>query len=375
MSTPKPILRERRTPHARSLVLGAMSWLWLVGCAGMTPEQVQLGTALLSAVGQNYGGDYYQEVSQFYQSMNQASQQASEAAQSGAGYDPLKVLFGGNGQSATRPSEDAGYEDDYAYEDAYEDGYEEGYEESYAEEDYESSVYEESEYVEEEYEESEYADEGYEGTYEDDAYAEEYETEVTTEQLAEVGILALDVAIVRQLGDGDLEALDNGAVVYDGDGDPSAADKLQIFFRPNVEAYVYVVSVDATGWVQPIFPNAFPDSQNPLPAGSTTLIPGAGYWLTLDQWKGTEHLYFIASHERRYELETQLADFAQRTRPVADDPVAISVPSVVEQAFIQERGFLGVRPGEATTIAAKPTAHSFGVPGVDLVVTRFFDHR
>ena len=100
-----------------------------------------------------------------------------------------------------------------------------------------------------------------------------------------------DRPIRRQVERERIVALENGDVIQDDNGDPNAGDQMQVFFRPNVEAWVYVVAVDATGWVQPMFPSAFPDAQNPLPAGSTTLIPGEGAWFGLDQYKGTEHIY------------------------------------------------------------------------------------
>jgi hypothetical protein len=359
-------------------------------CAGITPETAQLGTALLAAVGQNYGGKYYQEVNKFYQTLSSASEEAVEAAEEGRPWDPGKTLFGGQAESsegeANEPEygdsqEGSGYESygDEEYTAEYADDYDDG--SSDETDSYGGEENGEDEYGDESYGGDEYEGEGAgEASYGEESYAEEdWEDEtVSTAVLADSGILALDVAVMRRIfedGREGLEVLENGDVIVDGDGDPDAADKIQIFFRPNIEAYVYVISVDATGWVQPIFPNAFPDDQNPLSAGSTTLLPGAGYWLTLDRFKGMEHLYFVASEARREELEMQLADFASKSRPETDDPVAVSVPAVVEQAFIQTRGFLGVRPGESTTIAAIPTAFSFGVPGVDLVVTRYFDHQ
>ena len=74
-------------------------------------------------------------------------------------------------------------------------------------------------------------------------------------------------------------------------------------------------------------------------------------------------------------LEAQLAGFAGQERPENTEPVPVGVPAVVEEAFIQARGFTGIRPGQATTYAAKPTTFTFGIPGVDLVVTRYFEHR
>jgi hypothetical protein len=191
--------------------------------------------------------------------------------------------------------------------------------------------------------------------------------------------VSLDVALLKRSGPRaeDVAPLSDGSSVH---GDPTGAgDRFRVYFRPSVTSYVYVVAVDPTGWVQPIHPSSFGPDLAPTTPEQTALLPDASHWFAVDDNKGVFHVYFLASLERRPDIEKQLQDFLARTREVPPAPASVVTPVVVEESWVAERGTSMVHrgvPEEVTTrdgsYQVAPDTYSFGVAGADLVLTRFF---
>jgi hypothetical protein len=191
--------------------------------------------------------------------------------------------------------------------------------------------------------------------------------------------ISLDVALLKKSGPTaeDVAPLPDGGVVR---GDPSGgADRFRVYFKPNVASYVYVVAIDATGWVQPVFPTSFGPDLAPTSPDATTLLPDPTHWFAVDAIQGVYHVYFVASQQRRKDLEAQLQDFLSRTRVMPPAPRAVEQPVVVEQAWVAERGGEITSRGVVSEVVTRdgsyqvtPESYSFGVQGADLVVTRYF---
>ncbi len=74
-------------------------------------------------------------------------------------------------------------------------------------------------------------------------------------------------------------------------------ETIQINYRINHEAYIYVWSIDARGNVTQLFPNQF-SSDNRVAAGTHVLpAPGAGYQLRVTPPTGTDYLQIMATRE------------------------------------------------------------------------------
>ena len=185
----------------------------------------------------------------------------------------------------------------------------------------------------------------------------------------------------RILPDGQvtLEAIEDGDVLHDGRGNPEAGDKIKITFRTNCNCYVYVIGIDATGFVAEIFPD--PDSSvgNPVSAGKQYTFPEGDIWWGLDEYRGTETIYFVASHSRRTDIEDVIARLASTERRIPEDYKTVQVPAVIPQT----RGLVKVQSGKPVAIQAQsgtthkvnPTDFTSAVSGIDLVVTRWFSHQ
>ena len=199
--------------------------------------------------------------------------------------------------------------------------------------------------------------------------------------------LALEVSVLKEkIEDGRSipVPIQDGDVLYDRFGSHGAGDNIKFMFRANAAAYVYVISIDGTGWIQPIFPGAYAGFTNPVDPNRTYLFPEGSTWAPLDSYRGVEHLYFIASHAPKPDLEKSLALFASRVRdadPGRGEQGPVELAQVTTEAPVS-RGFEAPRKSTVHDVPSS-TGESFkvdaqlfsGAGPSDIVVTRWFRHQ
>jgi len=195
--------------------------------------------------------------------------------------------------------------------------------------------------------------------------------------------LALDVAIlVQRASAGGLSApvpVDDGATLYSDPNDPAAGDKLKISFRANCDCFVYVIAVDGTGFLVPVFPDFESIDPNPVQAHQLYIVPQANEWYGLDAYTGIEEIYFVASFTRRIELERSIKRLAGQKRRVRPDYRPVRQEAVIPQT----RGLVKIKTGQPATVQAQsgetyeytPTNFLATAKGADLVITRWFHHK
>jgi len=161
------------------------------------------------------------------------------------------------------------------------------------------------------------------------------------------------------------------------DGDVlTRQDNYKVAFRANTSCYVYIVQLDATGKMDPIFPGAYAGASNPVQAGTLYTVPANGQWFFLDQNTGIETIYFIVSQTRRPDLDRLVQQFAQ-TNPTL---VQLS-PLSLQQNVSFTRGIAGVRPGDKQPVSfqngsqGQYSSTQFTSSAEELVLTRWFHHR
>ena len=193
--------------------------------------------------------------------------------------------------------------------------------------------------------------------------------------------MSLDVLLVKKHmvnGVRSYLPIKDGDILLDGRGNPQAGDKFRVMFRANTDGYVYVIAVDGSAWAQGIFPSAASPFANPVKAGQQYLLPEGNNWFSLDQFKGIETIFFVASHARRPDIEQILTTITGRERHPAEKPLAVSEPAIIPN------GYSGARPGASpfafqTSQSSRqellPTTYFVKTAGEDLRITRWFRHQ
>ncbi len=197
--------------------------------------------------------------------------------------------------------------------------------------------------------------------------------------------IELEVAVLREVvldGRPAPVPVADGDVLVDGfGGRATSGDNLKIRFESNTACHVYAVWIDATGWTTPIFPRSETYAHaNPVEPGERYDLPEGHQWWYLDEFRGVETLYFVASHEPLLELERILEGLVGKRRalrPEVEEPTTVAATEEIT------RGLGGVRPSQVQgVLASDASLHDAPsqlflaeLPGSDLVITRWFRHE
>ncbi len=200
------------------------------------------------------------------------------------------------------------------------------------------------------------------------------------EEMAESQI-QLDVALVKKKvvnGAVTVIPIRDGDILKDGRGDPHAGDKFRIMFRANTDCYVYVIAIDGSAWVQGVFPPLTSPFANPIVPGEQYVIPEGENWFSLDQFRGIETIFFVASPFKRDDLEGILSKIAGRERHPQDTPEQVREPAILPAAYqnhIQGTSPFVLPAGSSTNQGILPTTFFTQRVGEALRVTRWFRHQ
>ena len=195
--------------------------------------------------------------------------------------------------------------------------------------------------------------------------------------------VVLDVAILAQRARSAQRTepvpIRDGEVLRDGGSDPRRGDVVKFSFRANCDCYVYIIGVDATGYVVRVFPEK--EGGKPVRANQQYVVPQGTTWYGLDEYKGTEQVFFLASRKPRRDIETTLGQLAKTDR----NSLAKNVRPVREAALPDPatRGLVKVQMGTKSTVSSETgqpysfTPQAFAAPAGsdDVVVTRWFRHE
>jgi hypothetical protein len=171
--------------------------------------------------------------------------------------------------------------------------------------------------------------------------------------------------------------IQDGETLRDGGKDPRKGDVTKFSFRVNCDCYVYVIGADATGYIARIFPDPASGQTNPVRANQQYVVPEGTEWYGLDQYKGVEQVFFVASRAARQDIEGPLTQLAQTPRSAPPQ----NYRSVREPAL--SRGLVKVQMGTPSTVQGESgqrysfTPQAFAAQGSadDVVVTRWFNHQ
>jgi len=192
--------------------------------------------------------------------------------------------------------------------------------------------------------------------------------------------VAVDVAMIRQKQTGkgkEVVLMNDGEVLKDGGTNKEAGDRFKIVVRTNCDCYVYITSIDGSGWAEPVFPTTGSKTSNPLKKDQEYAFPETGQWYTLDQIKGIESFFVVASANRRTDLEESFAQLAAEKRPDTKIIAKVEEPPVIPRGVgsVKTRGILKVQDDTGTSIQVTPLSYSASPPSQDVTVTRWFKHE
>jgi hypothetical protein len=199
--------------------------------------------------------------------------------------------------------------------------------------------------------------------------------------------IVLDAAILAQrAGDRaarrtDPKPIQDGETLRDGGKDPRKGDVTKFSFRVNCDCYVYVIGADATGYIARIFPDPASGQTNPVRANQQYVVPEGTAWYGLDQYKGVEQVFFVASRTARQDIEGPLTQLAQTPRSAP--PQNFRAVREVAMPGSVMRGLVKVQMGTPSAVQGESgqrysfTPQAFAAPSGadDVVVTRWFNHE
>jgi hypothetical protein len=153
-------------------------------------------------------------------------------------------------------------------------------------------------------------------------------------------------------------------------------------FRANCDCYVYVIAIDGSAWAQGLFPSLTSPFANPVKNGQQYIIPENNNWLSLDQFKGIETLFFVASPDKRQDIEEILASIAGKERHPRATPQQVTEAPIIPAGFHRSQTsttpfLLGQGasrvPGQDQGLI--PTTYFTQKAGEALRITRWFRHE
>ena len=193
--------------------------------------------------------------------------------------------------------------------------------------------------------------------------------------------IQLDVALVKKTlvnGAEILLPIKDGDALKDGRGNVKAGDKFRIMFRANMDCYVYVIAIDGSAWAQGVFPSLTSPFANPVKDGQQYVVPDNKTWFSLDQFKGIETVFFVASPEKRQDIEDILASIAGRERHPKSQPQQVTEAPVIPAGFHRSQQSatpFTISQDGSSGQGLMPTTYFTQKAGEALRVTRWFRHE
>lgn len=192
--------------------------------------------------------------------------------------------------------------------------------------------------------------------------------------------VAVDVALVRQKQTAtgkEVVLMNDGEILKDGGANTEAGDRFKIVARTNCDCYLYIISIDGSGWAETVFPAKGAATANPVKQDEEYSFPESSYWYTLDQVKGIETFFVVASRNRRTDLEESMAQLAAEVRPSTPIVAKVEEPPVIPRGVgsVQTRGIVKVQDDTGTKVQVTPLSYAANPPAQDVTVTRWFNHE
>ncbi|MGA2641950.1 MAG: DUF4384 domain-containing protein [Spirochaetia bacterium] len=143
-------------------------------------------------------------------------------------------------------------------------------------------------------------------------------------------------------------------------------DLFKIYIQPVKNTFIYLFLYDAQGALQLLFPERFEVFTEPSYLQKQFFIPEGENWFALDNAKGVERFYLLASRERLTTLES----LTLAHQKVADAKSSATVIGAARQAVLNEIAQLRTKHSQLTIAAEKPVTIAGGTRGINASVAK-----
>jgi len=150
-----------------------------------------------------------------------------------------------------------------------------------------------------------------------------------------------------------------------------SGDLFKIYIQPIRNTFIYLILYDAQGALQPLFPERFELFTEPSYMQRQFFIPEGENWFTLDNAKGVEHFYLLASRERLPTLESLILAYQKAAEKGTTNSTAIGP---ARQAVLDEIAQLRTKHSQLTMAAEKPVTIAGGTRGINASVAKVAIH-
>ena len=179
---------------------------------------------------------------------------------------------------------------------------------------------------------------------------------------AQAADMAFNWAFVKRATDGS-----PAPVVFSERVAVAAGDLFKIYIEPVRSTFVYLFLYDAQGALQLLFPERFDVFTEPSYLQKQYFIPEGENWFSLDNAKGIERFYLLASRERLTRLET-LALAHQKA--AGDGKSSAAVIGAARQAVLDEIARLRTKHSQLRIAAEKPVTIAGAMRGLNAAVAK-----
>ena len=152
--------------------------------------------------------------------------------------------------------------------------------------------------------------------------------------------LAVDVGVFYEDPESRPRKLGEGAVLRSGDG-------YRIYFEPHQSCYVYIFQVDGSGTLFRLYPNPDYGTRDNFAQARTAYWVPKDEWFALDNTRGEEVLYVVATTERREDIEDLFTRYARSEQPDTKQKTQQELTVVLKTMGVER-----VRPGKTVPVAS-----------------------
>ena len=167
---------------------------------------------------------------------------------------------------------------------------------------------------------------------------------------------AFNWAFVKRVADGSPAPIDFKERVSIAPG-----DLFKIHVQPIRGAFIYLFLQDAQGDLQTLFPESFELFDGSAYLNTRYFVPEGDNWFTLDNARGTERFYLIASSDRLRKLETLVRSY---------DKASAGAKAAARQAVLDEIARVRREHSQLAIAAEKPVTIAGGTRGINTAIQK-----